>query len=151
MDNGVPKSSKQILCAKPLPSKSASEVAYQLVDNFLLLAALHILQSDNGADFTAAIINELKDLWKDLVIVHGKPWHHHSQGSVECANGDIKDMLVAWMGENETINWTTCIKFVQFSKTLVTTDPTVLFLFYFFFFFFWYGGTDWTCFIKSLQ
>ena len=33
-----------------------------------------------------------------LVMVNGKPRHPQSQGSVERANSDIKDMLVAWMG-----------------------------------------------------
>ena len=43
-----------------------SEVAYQVLDIYLLVGAVHILQSDNGAEFTAAVINELKDLWKDF-------------------------------------------------------------------------------------
>ena len=49
-------------------------------------------------------------------MVHGKPRHPQSQGSVERANGDIKDMLVAWMGDNSTADWSTGIKFVQFQK-----------------------------------
>ena len=53
-----------------LTSKRASEVAYQLLDIFLLLGAPAILQSDNGAEFTANIITELKQMWPDLVIVH---------------------------------------------------------------------------------
>ena len=28
-----------------------------------------------------------------------------SQGSVERANGDIKEMLVAWIGDNKTDDW----------------------------------------------
>ena len=38
------------------------------------------------------------------------------QGSVERANGDIKDMLVAWMADNESQDWSIEIKFVQFRK-----------------------------------
>jgi hypothetical protein len=44
---------------RPLTSKRAAEVAYQLVDIFLLLGAPQILQSDNGSEFTASIISEL--------------------------------------------------------------------------------------------
>ncbi|XP_041369548.1 SCAN domain-containing protein 3-like [Gigantopelta aegis] len=51
-----------------------------------------------------------------LVMVHGKPRHPQSQGSVERANGDIKDMLVAWMGDNDTNDWSVGIKLVQFQK-----------------------------------
>ena len=101
---------------RPLTSKRAAEVAYQLMDIFLLFGAPHILQSDNSSEFTAQIISDLKELWPELVIVHGKPCHPQSQGSVERANYDIKDMLVAWMSENDTADWTVGVKFVQFRK-----------------------------------
>ncbi|XP_045112503.1 KRAB-A domain-containing protein 2-like [Portunus trituberculatus] len=101
---------------RPLKSKCAAEVAFQLADIFLLLGAPVILQSDNGSEFTAQIITELCSMWPELSIVHGKPRHPQSQGSVERANGDIKDMLVAWMADNNSTDWATGIKFVQFSK-----------------------------------
>ena len=63
---------------RSLTSKRASEVAFQLLDIFLLLGAPHILQSDNGAEFTASVITELKLLWPDLLLVHGKPRHPQS-------------------------------------------------------------------------
>ncbi|XP_068233567.1 KRAB-A domain-containing protein 2-like [Palaemon carinicauda] len=99
-----------------LTSKCAAEVAFQLADNFLLLGAPLILQSDNDSEFTAQIITELRSLLPELSIIHGKPRHLQSQGSVERANGDIKDMLVAWMADNNSTDWATGIKFVQFSK-----------------------------------
>ncbi|XP_066964221.1 KRAB-A domain-containing protein 2-like [Macrobrachium rosenbergii] len=101
---------------RPLKSKRAAEVAFQLADIFLLLGAPVILQSDNGSEFTAQIITELCSMCPELSIVHGKPRHPQSQGSVERANGDIKDMLVAWMADNNSTDWATGIKFVQFSK-----------------------------------
>ncbi|XP_071103366.1 uncharacterized protein [Haliotis cracherodii] len=55
-------------------------------------------------------------MWPSLVIVHGKPRHPQSQGSVERANCDIKDILVAWLGDNDTSDWTVGLKFVQFQK-----------------------------------
>ena len=39
-----------------------------------------------------------------------------NQGSVEHANGDIKDMLVAWMSENRTQDWSVGLHFVQNMK-----------------------------------
>ena len=101
---------------RPLTTKRASEVAFQLMDIFLLMGAPVILQSDNGSEFTSHVITELKEVWPTLKLVHGKPRHPQSQGSVERANGDIKDMLVAWMADNETQDWATGIKFVQFQK-----------------------------------
>jgi hypothetical protein len=42
-----------------LKSKTAAEVAYNLLDIFLILGAPMILQSDNGLEFTDNIITEL--------------------------------------------------------------------------------------------
>ena len=55
----------------PLTSKRAPEIAYQLLDIYLLLGAPSILQSD---------------------------------------------MLIAWMSDNDTRDWTVGLKFVQFQK-----------------------------------
>ena len=99
-----------------LTSKRVAEVAHHLLHRFLLIGAPLILQSDNDSEFTALEIHELKIDWPAHVMVHGKPRHPQSQGSVECANGDIKDMLFAWMGDNYTVDWSTGIKFVQFHK-----------------------------------
>jgi hypothetical protein len=87
---------------KPLTSKKASEVAFNLIDVFTIFGAPHILQSDNGCEFTALVISELKIMWPELVIVHGKPRHPQSQGSIERSNRDIHDMLTAWMRDNES-------------------------------------------------
>ena len=101
---------------RPLLSKRAACVAFHLMDVFLNFGAPAILQSDNGAEFTAKIINELREFWPDLVIVHGKLRHPQSQGSVGRANSVIKNMLIAWLGDNSTNNWTLGLKFVQFQK-----------------------------------
>ena len=50
------------------------------------------------------------------MIVHGKPRHPQSQGSVERANSDVKDMLTAWISDNNTTDWAIGLKFVQFQK-----------------------------------
>ena len=100
---------------RPITSKRAAEVAFQLMDIFLLFGSPQILQSDNGSEFTASVITELKLLWPDLLMVHGKPRHPQSQGSVERLNCDVKDMLVAWLGENDCTDWPIGLKFVQFA------------------------------------
>lgn len=100
---------------RPLSTKRAAEVAYQLMDIFLLFGAPQILQSDNGSEFTAFVISELKLLWPDLLMVHGKPRHPQSQGSVERLNCDVKDMLIAWLGDNKSTDWPVGLKFVQFA------------------------------------
>ena len=80
---------------------------------FPLLGAQAILQSDNGTQFTGHVISEIKDFRP----VHGKTRHLQSQGSVERSNGDIKDLFVAWLDDNNMHDWVTGIRFVQFQKT----------------------------------
>ena len=101
---------------RPLTSKRAAGVAYQLIDIFMLFGGPQILQSDNGSEFTAHVIGELKLLWPDLLMVHGKPRHPQSQGSVERLNCDIKDILIAWLGDNHSEDWPNGLRFVQFRK-----------------------------------
>ena len=59
--------------------------------------------------FTSKLIIYMK-------LVCGKSLHPQTQGSVERANGDITDMLIAWMVDNESQDWTTGIKFIHFPK-----------------------------------
>ncbi|XP_063417382.1 KRAB-A domain-containing protein 2-like [Mytilus trossulus] len=72
----------------------------QILDIFLLFGAPNILQSDNGVEFTANVISELNNLWPECKIVHGKPRHPQSQGSIERGNADVKDMVITWMRDN---------------------------------------------------
>lgn len=74
----------------PLTSKCAREVALRLVEIFTFIGAPYILQMDNGREFVAKFIEELKKIWTDMIIVHGKPRHPQSQGSVERANADVQ-------------------------------------------------------------
>ena len=45
----------------------------------------------------------MKQLWVDMKLVHGNSRHPESQGSVECMNGDFKDIIVAWMADDYII------------------------------------------------
>ena len=106
----------QFSILRPLKAKRAAEVPYQLTDIFLVLGAPHILQSDNGREFTANIITEFKLIWPELELVHGRPRHHQSQGSVERENADIKSMIISWTHENNNTHWSEGLRFVQFQK-----------------------------------
>lgn len=78
---------------KPLKTKRAEEIAYILMKIYTTFGAPAILHSDNGREFVNSVINELDIMWGDVKIVHGKPRHSQSQGSVERANRDLEDML----------------------------------------------------------
>jgi hypothetical protein len=68
---------------RSLTHKRTEEVAYVLSDIFITFGTSAILQSDNGKEFTNKVIIELCSMWEELKIVHGKPRHSKSQGSVE--------------------------------------------------------------------
>ncbi|XP_072755770.1 KRAB-A domain-containing protein 2-like [Anoplolepis gracilipes] len=87
---------------RPIQMKTAEKVAHILLDIFCILGASSVLQSDNGREFANRVIEELKVTWSELSIVHSKPRHSHSQGSVERANQDVQKILFAWMEDNKT-------------------------------------------------
>ena len=73
----------KMVTLRSLQSKTAEEVAYQLIDIFCLQGAPSILQSDNGREFTNKLIQNVLEIWPKCHLVHGKPRHSQSQGSVE--------------------------------------------------------------------
>lgn len=101
---------------RPLKSKTADEVCDNIIDIFTLLGAPCILQSDNGREFVNKIIDSLVNTWPNLKMVHGKPRHSQSQGSVERANQDIENMITTWMQDHKTSKWSEGLKFIQLMK-----------------------------------
>jgi hypothetical protein len=85
---------------RPLKSKTAEEVAYQLMDIICMFGAPFILQSDNGREFANKIIQNLAEMWPGMKLVHGKQRCSRRQGSVDRSNQDVRDMQVAWMSDN---------------------------------------------------
>lgn len=51
-----------------------------------------------------------------MKLVHGKPRHSQSQGSVERSNQDIRDMLIAWMADNNSQQWSEGLQFIPSKK-----------------------------------
>lgn len=107
---------------RALKSKRAEEVAKILVDIFCIFGAPSILQSDNGREFANRVIEELCSMWNGLKIVHGKPRHSQSQGSVERANQDIQNMLMTWMDDENCRRWSEGLRFVQLMKNRAYHD-----------------------------
>ena len=101
---------------RPLKNKTAEEVAYQLMDIFCMFGVLFILQSDNGREFANKTIRNLADMWPGMKLVHGKPRHSESQGSVERSNQDVQNILVAWMSDSNTEAWSEGLRFIQNKK-----------------------------------
>ncbi|KAL4126393.1 hypothetical protein QTP88_010615 [Uroleucon formosanum] len=91
--------------------QSLPDVAKEQLHIFLTFGAPHVLQSNNGREFTAGIITELASMWPDLILVNGRPRYPQSQGSVK--RGKLKDSLVVWMRDNKTAAWSYGLAFVQ--------------------------------------
>ncbi|CAF1680811.1 unnamed protein product [Rotaria magnacalcarata] len=91
--------------AYPLKNKSAIEVAMKLRELFFVFGPSRILHSDNGREFVASVITDLKNLFPDLVFIHGRPRHPQSQGCIERANGVLCDALGKWMDGNSSSSW----------------------------------------------
>lgn len=106
----------KFLHLRPLRSKQASEVALEVLFIFLEFGAPYILQSDNGREFTAKVLEEVVKLWPECKIVHGTPRHPQTQGSVERSNQDVENLLHTWMSDNKTTNWSIGCRFVQYQK-----------------------------------
>ncbi|GBO42769.1 SCAN domain-containing protein 3 [Araneus ventricosus] len=76
----------KFVSVRALQSKRVEEVALELLDIFLTFGAPCILHSVNGSEFINSFIEQLYTYWPELKIVHRKPRHSQSQGSVERAN-----------------------------------------------------------------
>ncbi|XP_024877031.1 KRAB-A domain-containing protein 2-like, partial [Temnothorax curvispinosus] len=107
-----------------MPLSDKNNVCYYVTDDelFDVIDSVHrecghgVLQSDNGREFANRIIEELKTMWPELSIVHGKPRHSQNQGSVERANQNVQKILFAWLEDNKTNRWSEGLKFCQLQK-----------------------------------
>ncbi|KAL1529671.1 hypothetical protein AB1Y20_000612 [Prymnesium parvum] len=123
---------------EPLQSKRGAAVAVTLIRIFSLIGPPKILQTDNGREFRsvagggkavsisdsdmADIITELKQMWPECKLVHGRARHSQSQGGVERLNQTVQRRLAAWMKDTGSKNWSVGCKLVQW--TLVTSYHT---------------------------
>ncbi len=76
-----------------MENKKPATVASKLLSLFLQQGAHMTLQSDNGREFVAKVIEQLLKIWKDCKIAHGSPHHPPSQGSVVIANANVETMV----------------------------------------------------------
>ncbi|CAF4522606.1 unnamed protein product [Didymodactylos carnosus] len=90
--------------AYPLQNKSASEVAKRLRELFYVFGPPRLLHSDNGREFVADVIQDLKVLFPGMYFVRGRPRHPQSQGCVERANGVFTAALGKWLTTTKSLN-----------------------------------------------
>lgn len=101
---------------RPLKQKSAEAVARELRSIFALFGAPMILQSDNGREFRNKVIDQLKLKWPWLKMVHGKPRHSQSQGSVERSNQKVQDIIMTSVQDDPSFRWAENLDDIQFKQ-----------------------------------
>ncbi|CAF1036755.1 unnamed protein product [Didymodactylos carnosus] len=83
----------------------ASEVAKRLRELFYVFGPPRLLHSDNGREFVADVIQDLKVLFPGMYFVRGRRRHPQSQGCVERANGVLTAALGKWLTTTKSLNW----------------------------------------------
>lgn len=61
-------------------------------------------------------------MWDGFKIVHDKPRHSQSQGSIERANQDVQNMFVTWMADRNCNRWSEGLRFVQLMENRAYHD-----------------------------
>jgi len=79
----------------PLLAKTSAEVARCLGEWFSHYGSPRCIYADNGTEFKGDVSVLLASRSPPIPIVHGRPYHLQTQGSVEVANGAFKDRLAA--------------------------------------------------------
>ena len=109
----------KFLATAPLARKTPKDVAMALLEIFSTIGPPTVLQSDNGREFSGLagqtdcleerelqeVVSEIRQLWPGMTIVHGKPRHSASQGSIERANRHVELKLKHWMDDNKSNRW----------------------------------------------
>ncbi|CAK9292081.1 unnamed protein product [Gordionus sp. m RMFG-2023] len=103
---------------KPMKNKTAQDVAEHLTSIFNLFGAPSILHTDNGREFKNETIQNIVEMWPGCKMVHGRPRHSQSQGSVERANKDIMNKLRCFLHDNKTTCWANALGTIQFQKNI---------------------------------
>jgi hypothetical protein len=118
--------------AFPLRSKTAEEVAYHLVQLFLVVGPPWILHSDNGGEFVNQIFDNISKIFF-FKPAHGKAYNPREQGLVEKFNGTISVTLSKLMYEKDTYRWVDLLPEALFSYriTVGVTKKTPFEIFYF--------------------
>ena len=111
------------LMLKPLKAKTPERVNEALLEIFTTIGAPEILQCDNGTEFSRIETEVLAKYWPNCKLIHSRPRHPQSQGSIERANGDVMNMLRSWMDDDDdddsnssSSSWVNELKFIQFQK-----------------------------------
>ncbi|CAF1119825.1 unnamed protein product [Didymodactylos carnosus] len=109
-----------------LQNKSAAEVAKCLRGLFSVFGSPRLLHSDNGREFVASVIDELKVLLPGMCFMRGRPRHPQSQGYVERANGVLTVAFGKWMSDEGSNHWSDGLLLVVYEINTRVSSATKL-------------------------
>lgn len=104
---------------RSLVSKSATEVAKELLNIFLDFGSPNVLETDDR-EFTADVIRELGLLWSGSILINGRSSAPRNREREK--NDGVTEKLVAWMRENNTSSWSGGLRFVQWDMNTTRHD-----------------------------
>ena len=70
------------------------------------------------------IIKDIKDVWPQCKIVHGRARHSQSQGGIERLNRTAENKLATWMTDNDSKEWYVGRHFIRWQINTSTTQAT---------------------------
>jgi transposase InsO family protein len=83
----------------PLKNKGSAEVAIALRSFFAWCGQPRRFYSDNGTEFAGEVEDAVRYRTPAIQIIHGRPYHPQTQGSIEVANKTFKLRLGALRAE----------------------------------------------------
>ena len=105
---------------RALPDKRAETILDNLIEIFCTFGAPTILHTDNGGEFRNKLITDyVTKFWPSLKMIRGKPYNPRSQGAVERANKDVKEIFLSLL--NDFIyeaNAKLILNYVQYLKNI---------------------------------
>jgi hypothetical protein len=78
---------------RPLESSRCEKVSYVLLEIYSMFGAFSIFRNESGHEFSRKLVEEICSMRCKMKIVHGKLTHIQNQVPVECANGDVENIL----------------------------------------------------------
>ena len=70
------------------------------------------------------IIDEIKQVWPQCKIVHGRARHSQSQGGIERLNRTVEGKLATWMSDSKSKHWAVGRHFVRWQINTSLTEAT---------------------------
>ena len=108
--------------AYPIRSQSARDIASKFIDYMMIFGIPEQILTDQGLGFQAELVSEIYDLL-DIRRLRTTPYWPQCDGITEKFNSTMKDMLKAFINENQD-NWEDLLNKITFAYNTATHKTT---------------------------